>query len=53
MINKMWWIKHDEDNRSNIEMGDLMRIYELNDFKFEALLEDKFMRDDVDLSKFN
>ena len=27
-------------------------VYKLDDFKFEALLDDKFQREDVDLSKF-
>ena len=26
-------------------------IYKLNDFKFEALLEEEFMKDEVELSK--
>lgn len=27
-------------------------VYKLDDFEFKALLEDKFTRDDVDLSEY-
>lgn len=34
------------------EADKMTDVYKLDDFKFEALLDDKFQREDVDLSKF-